>query len=225
MKKQVVVIGLGRLGQSLAKTLSNIGHEVLAIDSKEEFVQEIAPFVTQAIQVDPTDESALRELGIKNFDIAVIALPEIEENLLSTLILKKVGIRYVIGRAINELHGTILERIGADKVVYPERDMGEGLAYVLTLGNIIDYIPVTSEYGVVKVSVPAYLIGKSLTEAGFGHYGRWEVIVLILQRKNDIILSPSATEVIKSEDVLVVSGSWDKLEQLFTHIQHPPEKQ
>jgi trk system potassium uptake protein len=224
MKKQVVVIGLGRLGQSLAKTLTSIGHEVLAIDTDEDLVQKLAPFVTQAVQADPTDESALRELGIKNFDVGIVTLPEIEQNLLSTLILKKVGIRYVISRAISELHGTILERIGSDKVVYPERDMGTGLAYVLTLGNVIDYIPVTSEYGVAKMSVPNYMVGKSLSEAGFGHHGRWEVIILILQRKKDISINPIGTEIIKPEDVLVVSGTWDKLEELFAQIQHSPDK-
>jgi trk system potassium uptake protein len=223
MKKQVVVIGLGRLGESLAKTLATIGHEVMALDNNEELVQNISPFVTQAVQVDPKDETALRELGIGNFNIAIVTLPEIEENLLATLILKKVGVRYVIGRAINELHGTILERIGADKVVFPEKDMGTGLAYVLTLGNIIDYIPVTSEYGVVKMSVPSFLAGKTLSEAGFGHHGKWEVITLLLQRKQDIIISPSGVEIIKPEDVLVVSGSWDKLEWLSAQIQHTPE--
>jgi trk system potassium uptake protein len=223
MKKQVVVIGLGRLGQSLAKTLTTIGHEVLAIDPNEAFVQAIAPFVTQAVQVDTSDESALRELGVGNFDIGIVTLPEIEENLLASLILKKVGVRYLIGRAINELHGTILERIGADKVVFPEREMGAGLAYVLTLGNIIDYIPVTAEYGVVKMAVPAHLAGKSLIEAGFGHHGRWEVILLILQRKQDIIISPSGTEIVKPDDVLVLSGTWDKLERLFAQFQKVPE--
>jgi trk system potassium uptake protein len=223
VKKQVVVIGLGRLGESLAKTLATIGHEVMAIDNNQDLIQRVAPFVTQAVQVDTKDESALRELGIGNFDIGIVTLPEIEENLLTTLILKKVGVRYVIGRAISELHGTILERIGADKVIFPERDMGTGLAYVLTLGNIVDYIPVTSEYGVVKMSVPSYLVGKTLSEAGFGHHGKWEVIMLLLQRKQDIIISPSGTEIIKPEDVLVVSGSWDKLEWLSAQIQRTPE--
>jgi trk system potassium uptake protein len=224
MKKQVIVIGLGRLGVSLAKTLASIGHDVLALDPEEIFVQRISPFVTQAVQVDPADETALRELGVGNFDIAIVTLPEIEKNLLATILLKKLGVRYVIGRAITELHGTILEKIGADKVVYPERDMGEGLAYVLTLGNIIDYIPVTSEYGVVKMSVPSHMVGKSLTEAGFGHHGRWEVIVLILQRKQEILISPSATEIIKPEDVLVMSGTWDKLESLFAQVQNTGNK-
>jgi trk system potassium uptake protein len=224
MKKQVIVIGLGRLGISLAKTLASIGHDVLALDPEEIFVQRISPFVTQAVQVDPADETALRELGVGNFDIAIVTLPEIEKNLLATILLKKLGVRYVIGRAITELHGTILEKIGADKVVYPERDMGEGLAYVLTLGNIIDYIPVTSEYGVVKMSVPSHMVGKSLTEAGFGHHGRWEVIVLILQRKQEILVSPAGTEIIKAEDVLVMSGTWDKLESLFAQVQNARDK-
>lgn len=116
-------------------------------------------------------------------------------------------------------YGTILEKIGANKVVYPEREMGTGIAYVLILGNIIDYIPVTTGYGVVKMSVPANFIGKSLSEAGFGGRGRLEVIVLLLQRNKDIIISPSTTETIRQDDVLVVSGNWDKLDELFSHFQ------
>jgi trk system potassium uptake protein len=220
MKKQVVVVGLGRLGISLAKTLTKIGHDVLALDPEDSFVQQISPFVTQAAQVDPTNESALKELGVNNFDIAIVTLPEIEKNLLATILLIKLGVRYVIGRAITELHGTILEKIGANKVIYPERDMGEGLAYVLTLSNIIDYIPVTSEYGVVKMAVHSQMIGKSFSEAGFGHHGRWEVIVLILQRKQEVIISPDSAEIIKPEDVLVISGTWDKLEHLFAQVQN-----
>ena len=96
--------------------------------------------------------------------------------------LKKLGVRFVIARAISEPNGNILEKIGASKVIYPEREMGMGIAYILTLGNIIDYIPVTTGYGVVKMSVPANFIGKSQSEAGFGHRGRLEIIVLLLQR-------------------------------------------
>jgi trk system potassium uptake protein len=219
MKKQIVVIGLGRLGENIARTLITIGHEVLALDKDEILVQAIAPFVTHAVQTDPTNESALQELGVGNFDIGVVALPGIEESVLSTILLKKLGVRFVIARAISEPHGTILEKIGANKVVYPEREIGTGIAYVLTLGNIIDYIPVTTGYGVVKMSVPADFIGKSLLEAGFGHRGRMEIIVLLLQRNQEIIISPSTTETIRPDDVLVVSGNWDKLEELFSHFQ------
>lgn len=219
MKKLIVVIGLGRLGESIAKTLVKIGHEVLALDQSETLVQEISPFVTHAVQTDPTSESALRSLGVGNFDIGVVALAEIEKSVLCTITLKKLGVPYVISRAINEAHGTILEKIGASKVVYPEQEMGEGLAYALTLGNVIDYIPVTSGYGIVKMSVPADFVGKTLTEAGFGHRGPLEIVVLLLQRKQDILISPSTAESLRSDDVLVVSGNWDKLEELFSQIQ------
>jgi trk system potassium uptake protein len=219
MKKQIVVIGLGRLGESIAKTLIRIGHEVLAVDKDENLVQAVAPFVTHAVQTDPTSESALQELGVGNFDIGVVTLTEIEDSVLVTISLKKLGVRFVIARAVNERHGIILEKIGADKVVFPEQEMGTGIAYVLTLGNIIDYIPVSTGYGVVKMTVPEDYIGKSLVEAGFGQRGRLDVIVLLLQRKQEIIISPGASETIRPDDVLAVSGNWEKLEGLFSRFQ------
>jgi trk system potassium uptake protein len=219
MKKQIVVIGLGRLGESIARTLVTIGHEVLALDRHENLVQDIAPFVTHAVQVDPTNESALRELGVGNFDIGMVALSQIEDSVLATILLQKLGVRFIIARAISEPHGAILEKLGVNKVFYPEREMGTGLAYVLTLSNVIDYIPVTAGYGVVKMAVPAAFIGKPISDVGFGHAGRLDVIVLLLQRAQDIIISPRTTEQIRPDDVLVVSGSWDKLEELFSQIQ------
>lgn len=219
MKKQVVVVGLGRLGASLAKTLMTIGHEVLALDSDEKLVQEISPFVTQAVQVDTSNESALKELGVSNFDIGIVVMPEIEVNVLSTIVLQKLGVSHIMARASSELHGAILEKLGVKKVFYPDRDMGAGIAYVLTLGDIIDYIPVTTGYGVVKMTVPDDFVGKSISEVGFGHHGALKVIALILQRKDEILVNPSTGELIRSEDVLIVSGNWDKLEDLFAQIK------
>lgn len=217
MKKQIVVIGLGRLGASLASTLISIGHEVLALDDDEKLVREMASRVTHSVQVDPTNEAALRELGISNFDIAVITVSDIEKSVQSTILVKKLGVRYVIARAINDLHATILSKIGADKVVYPEHEMGTGIAYVLTLGNVIDSIPITAAYGIVKIPVTPDFVGKTLSDLGFGHHGKLKVVVLLIQRKRDIIVGPTGTEKIEPEDVLVVSGSWDQLEELFSH--------
>ncbi len=219
MKKQVAVIGLGRFGVSLASTLTSIGHEVLALDIDEKNVQEVAAQTTHAVQADATNEAALRQLGIGNFDIAIVTMSEIEQSVLSTILLKKLGVRYVIARAENELHGSILGKIGADKVVYPEREMGIGIAYVLTLGDVIDYIPVTAGYGVVKILASPYFIGKTLAELGFGPHGKWEVVVLLIQHKQDVVISPRSTEVINPADVLVVAGNWDRLEELFTEAQ------
>jgi trk system potassium uptake protein TrkA len=219
MKKQIVVIGLNRLGQSIAKTLVIIGHEVLALDDDETRVQEISPHVTHAVQTDPTSESALRELGVGNFDIGVIALPNIEQSVIATIMLRKLGVRFIIAQATNDAHGIILGKIGADKIVYPEAEMGAGIAYTLTLGNVLDYIPVTSAYGVAKMVTPNHYFGKSLAEIGFGRTGRLEVVVLLIQRNQDIIISPSTTELVKPGDVLVVSGLWTKLDELFSLLQ------
>jgi trk system potassium uptake protein len=219
MGKQIVVIGLGRFGASVASTLCSIGHEVLAIDMEETLVQQMASQITHVIQADPSNELALRNLGISNYDIGIVTIPIIETSVISTILLKKLGVRYVIARAVSEVHESILTKIGADKVVFPEKEMGTGIAYVLTLGDVIDYIPVTSAYGVVKMSVPAHFEGKSLSDIGFGHRGRWEVLVLLLQRKQEILISPSSTEIIKPEDVLVVAGNWDRLEGLLSQIQ------
>jgi trk system potassium uptake protein len=224
MKKQIAVIGLGSFGGNVAKTLITIGHDVLAIDSDEKKVQEASSVVTRAVQADATNESVLRELGIGNFDIGIVTISEIEKSVLCTLLLKRLGIRYVMARAESELHEIILKRIGADKVVFPERETGIGMAYVLTLGDIIDYIPVTSGYGVVKMQASNYLVGKTLSDVGFGRSGKWQVIVLLLQQKQDLIVNPSGNETVRAGDVLVLSGAWDRLEELFTEVQTPTEE-
>jgi len=220
MKKQVLVIGLGRLGTNLAITLHKLGHDVLALDPIEKNVQNIASQVTRAVQADYTNEVVLRELGAGNFDIAVVAIGgAIDSSVLSTILLKKLGVRYVIARADSELHGSILEKIGADKVVYPEREMGIMIAHTLTLGDVIDYIPVAPEYGVVKLAAPYSFIGKTISELGFGSRGKWKVAVLLILREHDVIITPSSTEVIKLGDSLVVSGGWDSLEELTSKFQ------
>ena len=216
MKKQIAVIGLGRLGIALSTTLHSLGHDVLALDIDEKNVQNIASQVTRAVQADATNETTLRELGIGNFDIAIVTTSEIESSVLTTVLLKKLGVGYIIARAENELHGNILEKIGADKVVYPERDMGTGIAHVLTLGDVIDYIPVTPGYGVVKLIAPPSFVGQTLSDLGFGSKGKLKVAVLLVLRKQEVTITPSSTEVIKPGDSLVVSGSWDSLEELIS---------
>jgi len=220
MKKQIVVIGLGRLGFSLATTLYSLGHDVLALDTDEKNVQSTASQVTRTVQADATNETILRELGIGNFDIAAVTIEgAIEKSVLSTILLKRLGVRYIIARADNELHGSILEKIGADKVIYPEREMGAGIAHVLSLGDVIDYIPVTPGYGVVKLIAPPSFVGETLSGLGFGSKGKMKVAVLLMLRKQEVIITPSDAEVVKPGDTLVVSGNWDNLEQIFAKFQ------
>jgi trk system potassium uptake protein TrkA len=219
MKKQVAVIGLGRLGVAMATTLHSLGHDVMALDIDEKNVQSIASQITHAVQADATNETTLRELGISNFDIVIVTTSEIESSVLTTVLLKKLGVGYIIARAENELHGSILEKIGADKVVYPEREMGIGVAHALTLGDVIDYIPVTPGYGVVKLAAPPSFVGQTLSDLGFGSKGKLKVAVLLMLRDKEVAITPSSAEIVKSGDALVVSGSWDSLEELTSKFQ------
>jgi trk system potassium uptake protein TrkA len=216
MKKQVAVIGLGRLGIALATTLHSLGHDVLALDIDEKNVQNIASQITHTVQADATNEATLRELGIGNFDIAIVTMSDVASSVLTTVLLRKLGVGYIIARAENELHGSILEKIGADKVVYPEREMGTMIAHVLTLGDVIDYIPVTIGYGVVKLIAPPSFVGQTLSDLGFGPKGKWKVAVVLILRKQEVTITPSGAEMVKLGDTLIVSGNWDSLEELIS---------
>lgn len=139
VKKQFAVIGMGRFGLSVAKALSDMGFDVLAIDTDEHRTQAVSNIVTHAVSADSTDEEALRALGIRNFDVVVVAIgQDIQASILTTLILKDLGLPIIIVKAQNELHGKVLQKIGADKVIYPERDMGLRVAHHLTSPNILD---------------------------------------------------------------------------------------
>lgn len=219
MKRQIVVIGLGRFGISLATTLSAAGHDVLAVDKDENTVQNIASQVTHAIQADATNESILKELGVANFDIAIVAMGSaIESSVLTTILLKKLGVKYVVARANDDLHGSILEKIGADNVVYAEHEMGARVAHGITLVEVSDYMTVVPGYGITKFKVPLHLAGDSLSSLGFGHTGKWEVAALLIQRDKEVIVTPSPEEVIKPEDILVLGGSDDKLEKMLSEF-------
>ena len=217
MAKQVAVFGLGRFGSSMAETLPDLGYDVLAVDINESRVQDIASKVTHAVQGDATNEAFLKELDIDHFDVAIVAMgTAIQNSILCTLLLKRLGVPYVIARADNELHGSILEKIEADRVVYPERQMGSRVAHVLTLRDVEDYISLLPRYGIAKIEAPPVFVDKSLSQLGFGRRGKWGVAVLLLQRGNEIIISPSEAELAQLNDILIVVGNDDKLEDLLT---------
>jgi trk system potassium uptake protein TrkA len=226
MKKQIVIIGLGRFGVSIARTLYTIGHDVLAIDTDEKIVQSVAAEITHAIQADGTNETVLRELGIGNFDIAIVSIGSaVEASVLSTILLKKLGVPYVIARADNELHGSILEKIGADKVVYPEQEMGARVAQMITLAEVSYYMPLVPGYGVARMTAPSYLVGEKLSDLGFGPKGKWEVAVVLILREKEIIVTPSQQEIIRGGDILVVAGNNDNLEKLLQVARKTQEEE
>jgi trk system potassium uptake protein TrkA len=220
VKKQVAVIGMGRFGISLARSLYSIGHEVLAIDIDGKKVENIASEITHAVQADATKEPVLKELGISNFDMAIVTMgTAIQNSVLSTILLKKLGVPYVISRAGNDLHGSILEKIGADKVVYVEHEMGIRVSHGLALKGVLDYISVTPTYGVAKIAVPLYFVGRTLSDLGFGRGGKWKITVLLIQRENEIIITPDRSEMVKSNDSMVIVGSDENIEQLVTEAK------
>lgn len=214
-KKQVVVIGLGRFGSSLARTLAERGYEVLGLDTDMKRVEEVAEFATQAAQVDATDEDALREMGVRNFDVGVVAIGnDIKSSILVTLLLKRLGVGTVISKAQDDLHGEILEKVGADRVVYPERDTGVRVAHALTAANLVDYLEVMPGFGIAKLVVPQSFAGKELGQLDLkGNFG---ITTLILRRGNELIVNPSRSEVLSRGDVLVLAGRDEKLEALRT---------
>jgi len=212
--RQFAVIGLGRFGESLVRTLVEMGHQVLAIDSREDKVEEIAGIATRAVQADATDEAALRELGLRNFDVAVVAIGEdLQASILVTVMLKELGVKYVVAKAINELHGRVLEKVGADKVIYPERDMGVRLAHHLAAKNVLDYIELSPEYGIEEILATPDLVNKTLGQLNLR--ARLGVMVIALKRPSgQVIIAPGANDMIREGDVLVLVGKRSALRRL-----------
>ncbi|MBS5913114.1 MAG: TrkA family potassium uptake protein [Paenibacillus macerans] len=212
-KKQFAVIGMGRFGLSVATALSNMGLDVLAIDADEHRTQLVANLVTHAVSADSTDEEALRALGIRNFDVVVVAIGEdIQASILTTLILKDLGSPLIVVKAQNELHGKVLQKIGADKVIYPERDMGLRVAHHLTSSNVLDYIELSDEYSIVEMRVSAEMVGKNLIELDIR--ARFGCNVMAIKRGARMNISPSAAERLTADDVLVIVGEKNDLTKL-----------
>ncbi|WP_248928160.1 potassium channel family protein [Paenibacillus hamazuiensis] len=205
MKKQFAVIGMGRFGSSVAKTLSDLGFEVLAIDQDEERTQDVVNIVTHVVQADSTDEEAMRSLGLRNFDVVVVAIgQDIQSSILTTIILKEIGVSTVIVKAQTELHGKVLRKVGADKVIFPERDMGQRVAHHLVSPNILDYIELSEDHSIVEIKASRQMIGQNLRQLDIRAKHRCNVIGIKTGDKMNI--APHAEDTIKDNDVLVVVG-------------------
>ncbi|WP_338552721.1 TrkA family potassium uptake protein [Paenibacillus sp. KS-LC4] len=212
-KKQYAVIGIGRFGLSVASSLTDMGFEVLAIDTSEDRVQDAVNHVTHAVVADSTDEEALRALGIRNFDVVVVAIgQDIQSSILTTLILKDMGVGLIIVKAQNELHGKVLSRIGADKVVYPERDMGLRVAHHLISPNILDYIEISEDYSIIEIKAPEAMIGKSLKQLEIR--AKFKCNVMAIKTGSSMNIAPYADDLIRDIDILVIVGKNSDLSNL-----------
>lgn len=204
--KSFVVIGCGRFGAAVARTLFSLGNEVLAIDISEEIIKEISDEVTHSVQADVMDETVLKDLGLRNFDVAVISIgSDLEASIMATLIAKELGIKRVIAKAQSELHGKVLYKIGADKVIFPERDMGIRVAHNLASTNILDFIELSPDYSILEVTALREWEDKSLAQLKLST--KYGINVMAIKRGSSISVSPSGEVVIEKDDILVVIGS------------------
>ena len=211
--EQVMVIGLGRFGSAVARELERLGHEVLAIDRDERTINEIAPHVTHALQLDASDERALRSAGASDFQTAIVAIStDTEPSIFATMVLKRLGVRTVIAKAGSVLHGEILSRVGADRVVLPEHETGVRLAHSFNVPNVIDYLDVAPNFGIEKIRPPKSFIGRSLGELDLK--GRLGLTPIGLRRGQQVLVNPTRDERLAETDELILIGRDDKLDQL-----------
>lgn len=207
------VLGLGRFGQSLANSLCSMGCEVLAVDPSEECVNRLSPDITQAVVGDITDEALLKSLGIRNYDVAIVAkCDKIETSIMSTLILKEAGVKFVVSRAQSELHARLLSKVGANRVIFPERDMGVRVAHNLVSPNVLDLIELSPDDSILEIIPSNEWIGKNLKESSIRE--KYGVSIIAVKKSNSIVVAPRADYVIREGDLLVVIGTNDEIKKL-----------
>lgn len=207
------MIGLGRFGSSLVRTLISRGYSVLAVDRNREIVQRMVDQCTHAVALDSTDEEALREVDIRVYDTVVVAIgANFEANLLTTVALKNIGVRRVICKALTDAQRTILLKVGADRVVLPESDGGRRLALELVAPGVLDQIQLGPNYSVVEIEVPVSLLRRTVSDAALRQ--RFSLTILAVKRGEEIVISPPANFILEERDLMVVIGSNDNLAQL-----------
>lgn len=217
LAKDFAVIGLGRFGGSICKELSKEGKHVLAIDKDESRVNAYKNIVSHAVILDATDEEALKEIGIKNFEDVIVAIGEnIQASILTTVILTDLGIKNITVKAQNDYHEKILRKLGVDRVVHPERDMGRRIAQNIISNNILDYLELSDDHSIIEVKAGRKMIGKSLVDldirANFG------CNVVAIKSGKMINVSPSADQPIEIDDILIVIGADEDLTRFERHL-------
>jgi trk system potassium uptake protein len=218
-RKQFGVIGLGRFGSAMATTLAELGHDVIGVDASEDRVQRLADVIAHPLQLDATDEKALRAAGIHEVDVAVVSIGQnIESNLLVVMQLRELGVETVVAKALTPLHGRILEKLGVSRVIFPEREMAIRLAHSLVMPNVIDYIELSRDFSIVEIPAPPGFVGRTLKQLELRP--RLGLTLIAIKRRaapgEAIVtnIAPSADEKIAAGDVLALLGSTDKLSDL-----------
>lgn len=210
VKKQFAVFGLGRFGTALARTLSELGAEVLVVDKDRDKVNEASSFATYAVQTDATNEDSLKSLGLENFDVACVCTAEMQASIMITLLCREQGVKNIVAKSASTIHTKVLERVGADKVVFPEEDSGIQIAHNLIMSDILGFIELSDEYGIAEFEAYPEWIGKNLLELNFRQkYGL--NMIAIKSKDGKINVSPLAEDIIKEGDTVLLVGSEEEL--------------
>lgn len=208
--KAYVVIGLGLFGSCVARQLCALGSEVLAIDIDSELVQQISGDVTNAVVADAQDKEVLKALGVRNCECAVVAIGDhFGASVLATMNLKELGVPYIVCKAHDETHRRVLEKLGADKVMIPEQEVADRLAHSLSSPNVLEFIELSKDYGIVEVPVPGVWIGKSIIQLNVR--AKLGVNIIAIESGDDVNVAPTAQYVLRKGDILVVLGDYDAL--------------
>jgi trk system potassium uptake protein TrkA len=210
-RNQFAVIGLGRFGSSLAKELVALGHEVLGIDKNEEIIEEMNKLLTHTVAADTIDEEALRSIDIHNFDCVVVAIgDDIQASILTAILLKELGVKKVVAKALSALHGKVLQKIGVDRVIFPEREMGVRVANQLVSPNLLDYIELSKDYTIAELSATRRISDLSLKE--LDTRARYGCSIVAINKREDVIIAPTAEDVVEEGNIMVVIGTNEQVD-------------
>lgn len=212
--KEIAVIGLGKFGSSVAKAYAQAGGNVLAIDNDEEKIQEISTFVTYAVRADVTDADVVRTLGLSNVDVAVVAITDsLEASVMATILSKEEGVPYVMAKAQNEVHAKVLKKVGADKLIFPEKEMGIRIAKNIQLNLLMDLVDLSDKYSIIEIKTPTGWIGKNLKELDVRR--KYGINIIGLRVDNSIEVNISPDMPLAENMVLIVIGDNDRINRAF----------
>lgn len=212
MRKQYAVFGLGSFGESVAITLQELGCEVVVVDNHMERIENISPYVSYAVQADIEDPEVIRSLGARNLDGVVVAVADdMEASIMATLVSKEIGVPYVLAKAKNDLHAKVLKKIGADSIIFPEKEIGQSVARNLVSGEFVDWISLSPDYSITEIAVPEKWIGKSLSEIDVRRTKDVNVVGVRIGEKIQVTIDPE--EPLQKEMMLIMIGSNEALEK------------
>ena len=212
-RKTIGIIGLGRFGGTLAKQVAALGHEVVGIDIEETLVQKLAPYLTHSIVGDFSDEDTIRQLNLQELDVVVIAIGDnLKAKLLSAMVLKELHTPYIVAKASTTMESKLLERVGADLIIFQEMDMAERVAQMLTRENIVDYFQLSQDIGLVEMGIPQFMVGHTLVELDIRKH--YNVNIVAVKRDKNVIAPPNPNNPLQDDDMLIVIGRNEDITKL-----------